>query len=290
MKYDVNFTASTGVVLDTSHENVLLPFLHYLNVTTYDNTIDINLDFIVLNTSHYRVTISSASNIFINYCGFSRLIFDKTAIEALGNDYFHYGIVSAVNNNSPDLSVTIPPDIIPANFYLGLHSFTIVSGLSSIVFTSAYNITSGLVQYTGVSPYVFSKMKFSYMHHKTRKCPAGYPYYNISEMLCYDACADGWYADTATMTCKKCLYDCATCVNGTACTYCDATTNYRWLNGTRCSPLSGYYDDGNSSIAYPCTSPCDSCVNSGSTCQSCVYGYYLNGTSCMACSSAITAC
>lgn len=116
----------------------------------------------------------------LNFAGFSRLIFDKTAIEALGNDYFNYGIVAATDNNSTQLSTTIPPDILPANLYYGLHSFTITTGLSALSFTSAYNVTSGVIGYQSVLPYVFSKMKFSYMHHKTRKCPAGYPYYNIS--------------------------------------------------------------------------------------------------------------
>jgi hypothetical protein len=73
--------------------------MHNIDVRTYDNTINIDLDFIVINSSYYKVTISSTSNIYINFAGFSRLIFDKTAIEALGNDYFNYGIAEAVNNN-----------------------------------------------------------------------------------------------------------------------------------------------------------------------------------------------
>lgn len=66
--------------------------MHNIDVRTNDNTINIDLDFAVVNASFYKVTISSTSNIYINYAGFSRLIFDKTAIEALGNDYFNYGI------------------------------------------------------------------------------------------------------------------------------------------------------------------------------------------------------
>lgn len=159
---------------------MLLPFLHYLDITTRDSTIDINLNFSLVNGSYYTVIISSTSNMTLNYAGFSRLIFDKTAIEALGNDYFHYGIVQALNNNSSALFTTIPPNILPANLYYGLHSFTVTSGLSNIYFTSSYNVTSGFLGYSSVNPYVFDKMKFSYMHHKTRTCPAGYPYYNIS--------------------------------------------------------------------------------------------------------------
>lgn len=170
-------------------------------MTTYDSVIDINLNFSLVNGSYYTVIVSSSSNCDINTIGFSRLIFDKTAIEALGNDYFNYGIVSATNNNSTQLSTIIPPNILPANLYYGLHSFTISTGLSTLNFNSSYNITSGWIGYSSLGTYVFSKMKFSFMHHKTRTCPAGYPYYNISEVLCYDTCNVRWYGDTSSMTC-----------------------------------------------------------------------------------------
>lgn len=287
----MNFTASTGVLLNTSHENVLLPFLHYLDVTTYDGTIDINLDFTLVNGSFYTVIISSSSYIEINYAGFSRLIFDKTAIEALGSDYFNYGIIGAIDNNSSQLSTTIPPDILPANLYYGLHSFTIITGLSKLSFTSSYNTTSGFIGYQSVVPYVFSQMKFSFMHHKTRTCPAGYPYYNISEMLCYDTCNLRWYGDTSTMTCKPCRYDCYTCINSTACVTCNSTTDFRSLNGTSCSAINGYYDNGtNSTVASQCTSPCATCQTSATHCLSCISGYYLSSYSCLVCSLAITNC
>jgi len=54
--------------------------MHYINVITYDNTIDIHLNFTVLNSSFYTVIITSTSKINLQYAGFSRLIFDKTAI------------------------------------------------------------------------------------------------------------------------------------------------------------------------------------------------------------------
>lgn len=269
----------------------MLPFLHYIDIQTYDNTIDINLNFSLVNGSYYTVIISSTSRIYINYVGFSRLIFDKTAIEALGNDYFNYGIVSASNNNSTALNTIIPPDIISANLYYGLHSFTIVTNLSSINFNSSYNITSGFIGYTGNSPYVFKTMKFSYMHHKTRVCPAGFPYYNISEQLCYDSCNIGWFANTTTMTCQQCLYDCYTCTSATACATCNATTNYRSLNSSRCKPLAGYYDNGtNNPVAQPCSSPCATCQTTATYCTSCVTGYYLKGSQCLACNSAMIFC
>ena len=83
------------------------------------------MSFTLLNGSYYGVTFSTISSMRVNYAGFSRMIFDKTAIEALGDDYFNYGIVSSTSNSQPALATTIPPDIIPANLFYGLHSFHI---------------------------------------------------------------------------------------------------------------------------------------------------------------------
>jgi proprotein convertase subtilisin/kexin type 5 len=134
-------------------------------------------------------------------------------------------------------------------------------------------------------------MKYSYMHHKTRTCPATHPYYNISEVLCYDQCAVGWYGDVSTMTCQQCLYDCFTCSNGTACATCDSTVDHRIKSLNRCPAGPGYYDTGvNDPVAAPCTSPCATCVTSATYCLSCVTGYYLSSSSCLSCSAAIPSC
>ncbi len=123
------------------------------------------------------------------------------------------------------------------------------------------------------------------MHHKTRTCPPGFPYYNVSELTCYDQCAVGWYGDPVTMLCKPCLYDCTTCFTATACLTCDATVNFRTFNGSRCPPLPGYYDNNtNNPIANPCTSPCATCVTNDKNCLSCISGYYLSGNKCFPCS------
>jgi len=265
--------------------------MHYIDLTTYDNTVDINLDFTVCNQSFYTVIISSTSRLYLNYAGFSRLIFDKTAIESMGNDYFNYGIISSINNNATTLSTIIPPDIITSNLYYGLHSFTVTTGLSSLNFTSAYTINTGAIGYTSVGGYNYAKMKFSYIHHKTRTCPAGYPYYNISEVMCYDQCGARWFGNTSALTCNACLYDCLSCTSGTTCTSCSSTNDFRTLNGTRCSPISGYFDNGtNSTIATPCSSPCATCITTATYCLSCVSGYYLSSHQCNSCGAAIPHC
>lgn len=83
------------------------------------------------------------------------MIFDKTAIEALGSDYFNYGIISAQKNNSTALATIIPPDIIPSNLFYGMHSFTITTGLSELKYESSYDVSSGSIGYNGLGNYVF---------------------------------------------------------------------------------------------------------------------------------------
>ena len=113
-----------------SHENIVQPFLHYISLYSYDGTIDIDLNFTLMNGSFYGLIVKSSSNMMLNKMAISRMIFDKSAIEAMGNNYFAYGIISSTNNNNTALSTIIPPDILPANLFYGLHSFTITTGLS----------------------------------------------------------------------------------------------------------------------------------------------------------------
>ena len=152
----------------------------------------------------------------------------------MGNDYFNYGIVSSTNDNAVQLQVTIPPDIIPENLFYGLHSLMLTSANSWIDYGSNYTVNTGLLELIPQGSYTYASMKYSYMHHKTRTCPVTHPYYNISEMLCYDQCAVMWYANIPTSTCEKCLYDCYTCTNATACTSCESPTMHRTLSMNRC--------------------------------------------------------
>ena len=107
----INYTESTGFTLNTSNEIVLLPFLHYIECTTDDSTIDMALDFSIINSSYYSASISTTSNMHIKYAGVSRVLFDKTIMEAGGVNSFYYGIASGSNSNS--FTGTIPPDIVP---------------------------------------------------------------------------------------------------------------------------------------------------------------------------------
>lgn len=102
---------------------------------------DIDLDFSLTNGSYYQLIITTQADMTLKQIAVSRMIFDKTAIEAIGNDYFDYGVVAGSNNTN--ILTTIPPDILPSNLFFGLHSFTIPIGVSKINYKSAYNISTG---------------------------------------------------------------------------------------------------------------------------------------------------
>lgn len=58
-------------------------------------------------------------------------------------------------------------------------------------------------------------------------------------------CDTKFYEDLSTLTCKTCLYHCATCSVSNRCLTCDSA-KFRFLNtsSTLCQCTDGYYDDG----------------------------------------------
>ena len=90
--------------------------------------------------------------------------------------------VSALNDMSlaNEKTLLVVVDELTENLYYGMHSFTLKSGISCFTYSSSYNVSSGFMAFLNSSNCGFATMRFSYMHHKTRTCPPGYPYYNIS--------------------------------------------------------------------------------------------------------------
>jgi proprotein convertase subtilisin/kexin type 5 len=118
-------------------------------------------------------------------------------------------------------------------------------------------------------------------------CAKETPYRDPITNSCIAVCPNRFFPDPTVYTCLACFYTCQTCTNATDCVTCSAAT-FRTLNGTACSPLPGYYDN-NVTDALPCVSPCVNCT-AASSCLSCVSGFYLSGTSCLACSTITTNC
>jgi hypothetical protein len=64
-------------------------------------------------------------------------------------------------------------------------------------------------------------------------------------------------------------------------------------NTSRCVPISGYFDDGHSTIAQPCSFPCLDCSTTAVLCISCIndtYGINLINSHCQLCSDLISGC
>jgi hypothetical protein len=106
------------------------------------------------------------------------------------------------------------------------------------------------------------------------------------------------YTDTVDMLCGDCsasAYDCYSCdTSGTLCLTCNATLDFRVLNAvtSRCIPIDGYYDNGsNSPQALPCDlTLCATCNTTSIQCFTCNVGFYLSGTSCLACIAFCSGC
>jgi hypothetical protein len=167
--------------------------------------------------------------------GFSRIIFDKTAIQALGYCFFQYGEVTGINGNNSALTFTTTP-FFANNFMMGMKSFH-VNGLFRFRFATSIGTTTTI---GGTDAYIY--LKFMYWSFKLRACPVGYPYFDPILLICYDVCQNGFYGDLATAQCLKCLYSCTTCSSYSVCTNCNPVTN-RYLNGSSCLPNPGYFDN-----------------------------------------------
>lgn len=69
------------MTLDLTHENGMLAFQHIMDADSSDNCYNIDIVFQIFNASFYEVIISTeCSTMSLYRFGFSRIIFDKTAI------------------------------------------------------------------------------------------------------------------------------------------------------------------------------------------------------------------
>ena len=106
-------------------------------------------------------------------------------------------------------------------------------------------------------------------------CQACSSNYQLSGGFCFGPCPVRTYANTsnsANSTCKRCPFDCYTCISNGDCLSCDSA-DFRYLSGVRCIPNSGYYESGQQ-MAGKCSSGCLSCT-SLSNCSGCSSGYSL---------------
>lgn len=141
-------------------------------------------------------------------------------------------------------------------------------------------------------------------------CIAGYTYNSngtcspITNCLSCVVCPIG-YSFSTTQTCVACGPTCATCYGNTP-SVCTSCVVGQWLNGSTCSPCSfncascinpntcnycnaGFFLSGWSlpslsisgiNSCQTCQSPCFTCSNISSLCQSCIPGYTLVGNQC----------
>ena len=84
------------------------------------------------------------------------------------------------------------------------------------------------------------------------------------------------------------MYSCITCSNSISCNFCSSSSKRALSVNRPCDPLPGFFDNG-TQLAPACVSPCDQCT-SASACVTCVPGYFIFGSACNNCSSAMPNC
>jgi len=86
---------------------------------------------------------------------------------------------------------------------------------------------------------------------------------------------------TSVSVCKRCYYDCYTCVDYGKCLTCSSAVDFRVLDtsSNRCACQSGYYEVY-AQICAQCPYSCATCT-APDICQTCKSGYNLSGTMCL---------
>lgn len=156
----------------------------------------------------------------------------------------------------------------------------------------SWNITlSPEVSINATSDNSFLLFQFIYFIIEVEWCGEPTIYLMESNSTCYDVCPERYYGDDPSLTCQICFYDCYQCSDGTVCSSCNETLDFRAFNNatSRCDPLEGYYDTGVTQ-AQPCNISCLTCNgSSASHCLSCNSNasMILNGTECINGSDAV---
>jgi len=123
-------------------------------------------------------------------------------------------------------------------------------GISSIKYSNALSISLELARQNATCDFSINdayssngnQISFTYIQIASSWCATSNPYYRISDNLCYTSCPARSYVQTSNSTCFECRYNCYTCTSAlTLCLSCNATTDFRVLNGTSCVPITGYY-------------------------------------------------
>lgn len=198
---------------------------------------------------------------------------------------------------------TLPSSVNQAFFAISyINSYS-----SAFGFTLSTSSTGATITYT--SPTTNMIMSFVCLQFVAynKVCPSSQIYFNPNDSLCYATCPYRLYANTTNNKCLSCPFDCYTCDStGANCLSCNPTTDFRTLSGTRCIPMSGYYES-NVTTASACSSGCSVCPNNTycTVCKpnnflradnlcytACLPGYYANTNSntCAQCPSICITC
>lgn len=127
--------------------------------------------------------------------------------------------------------------------------------------------------------------------------PGNFLYYNSSGNACLSSCPTGYFADSRSGWCSKCLSTCSACTATNNCTQCLSgftLTNNVCHNQTSCSAAYPYCQYCSGQNCLKCVQPYLLYINRASSASSCVttcpIGYFASIFTCEACNSSCSAC
>jgi hypothetical protein len=114
-----------------------------------------------------------------------------------------------------------------------------------------YNITAFSGLDNAVTEIFYMSMKY---------CPSTtYPFFNSTNNMCQDLCADYYFSNFTDKKCYKCHYTCLDCNFSTlqtmnTCSKCNVVSDFRLLSNNSCICANDKFDDGYSSKCRNCSS------------------------------------
>lgn len=166
----VNFTKSTGEVMNMSHIVKMLVYVNGINMKRNSGKFNWTMSALFINQNNYTLALFTSGNTTISNLTYSRIIFDQTALQSTQLTYVDAGYVVALNTGWGSLSLSIPWKN-TTNFMAGLNSLAYEAA-------TAINFAYNEPTLTASGSMAFNNLTICYFNYRYRACPSGFPFFN----------------------------------------------------------------------------------------------------------------
>ena len=190
--------------------NKILFFLTALHmVATSVDPLQFDLNYAIINNSHYSVTLSVGFNVTITRYSFNQIFYNSGDWNSSLSPYVNAYEWVITNSTLSTNTQVVDSILINNQFIIGLKTFYTDIGQATLDFNAVYGTFSGNYG-VQVQPSIPSSGSLtgltssvaSVFYMMTYTCTGGFPYLNITTLLCQDVCATFGYLNATDSTCR----------------------------------------------------------------------------------------